>query len=108
MLDKIRAVFLLVILFTSYVAIRQHIIEYLGEQSEQVQPVIVEATEKPKAKKVKQGADLLAYPPPPDEPILPYPAPGYPAPPETPYPTATPMIPHPPVLEEHCIYCHDG
>ena len=103
-MNKIRVALLLVILFTSYVAIQQHI---LGEQS--LQPVVVTATEKPKAKKVKQEVELIGYPAPPtDAPI--FPGPGYPAP-ETSeplptfFPTQAPRTPIPYETPDMSSWC---
>ena len=111
-----KKILLLVILFTSYVVIQQHIVNDLGETQEQVQAV---ATEKPK--KVKQD---MGYPAPPTrDPYdiggsVPSPYPyeggaGYPAPQwptlrpplPTAFPTQVPLTPTPfktPDMSEWC------
>jgi uncharacterized protein YxeA len=80
---------LLVILATSYIVQQQHIIEKIEVQleSQSLQEQVVEK-EITKAKKPRQNINSEAYPPPPDEPLLPYPAPDN-SPTRTPLPTPT-------------------
>ena len=84
-----RKILLLVILFTSYVVIQQHIVNGFEEQ-----PTQLVATEKPK--KVKQD---MGYPAPPvSSPVSGYPAPAWPTlrpPLPTAFPTQVPLTPTP-------------
>jgi len=89
-MKRILIILLLVVLTTSYIVQKQHVIKNLGTQSlqELMRPVIVEEMEKKDAKQLKQEVELLAYPPPPDEPLFPYPPPDS-SPTRIPFPTPT-------------------
>lgn len=80
---------LLIIIATSLIVQKEHVIKELSASfTERMQPSPAVVQDKPKHKP-RQDVELMGYPAPPDEPLLPYPAPYIPT--RTPLPTFTPL-----------------